>query len=275
MNRLVLVTLHLLSAAVYGGINDGIFEMMIDALKEDVQGLKEDVNALKAKDELLVKRIEKLEESNADLVREKRMDVFDDSYIWPDVPNKSKGWLVDRLAEEGWFGESQASPKRCYRGRRGDASVAAFHKGCDHKGRKTITFIMTHDDSIFGAVTSVPWKNKNQEDNKAFLISLKFGKETTGFKLPVKKDNQFALRGGFGPTFGGGADIYVGDTCLDEKAAPDGYSNVGSSYVKPTAEQEQHMKPRDGNDGWQFTKSMDDRVDNLFKCRGVEVWYLP
>lgn len=291
MNGLVLVALHLLSATVYGGINDGYFEMMIEALKEDVLALQrqvfgedyagkseEEQLAVQKQQEPLVKRIETLENGQADLVRWKRTEIFDASLIWPHVPEQSKAWLVDRLEEEGWFGDSQASPLRCYRGRRGDASVQAhFHKGCDNKGQKTVTFIMAHDDSIFGAVTSEPWKKiTHYEANDSFLISLKFGKEATRFKLPVKPDNQFAMRGNQpGPTFGGGADIYVGDKCLTVDDSIGGYSNVGTSYEKPKGEQQSYMMRRDGYDGWQFTKSTDDIKNNLFKCKGIEVWYLP
>ena len=85
---------------------------------------------------------------------------------------------------------------------------------------------------IFGGFTSIDWDNTRgfKSDPCAFLFSLT-NKDNQPCKMRQINTNKSILCcSSYGPTFGGGYDIYV---CDSANTTPGSYSNLGHSYQHP------------------------------------------
>lgn len=139
-----------------------------------------------------------------------------------------------------------------YRASRDGFKSQSFHSRCSDK-EKTITIIKSTLNYVFGGYTSVPW-NKNiygySSDSFAYLFSLRVNGSSTSFKYPLVY-SYYAIYNNYynyGPTFGGGHDIYISDysnlyqnsyTYCHSYQCPSGVSTysrhsklAGSSYFK-------------------------------------------
>jgi len=98
-----------------------------------------------------------------------------------------------------------------WRGSRDGFDAAAFHRLCDGEAN-TVTVIKNTNGFIFGGFASVPWSSLNgfyKKDNSAFLFSLT-NPSNTPLKLKVYiPENAVCHHLSYGPTFGGGHDLYV------------------------------------------------------------------
>jgi len=94
-----------------------------------------------------------------------------------------------------------------YRGTVDGLQAETFHKKCDWV-TPTLTLIETTNGFIFGGFTTVPWRHYGDYvyDHQAFIFSL-----TLKAKHSTQKDKKFSVfpHRDFGPTFGGGHDIYI------------------------------------------------------------------
>ena len=133
------------------------------------------------------------------------------------------GSLVVQTGEteliRNWIGKD-AKFELCFRSSIHGASSSEFHARCDGKG-PSITFIKTNNGFRFGGFTSSSWDSSNSyksNDSTAFLFSL--DKQT---KIPIQIQNYVTYNNqSYGPTFGGGHDIYVNSSMNS------GYSNLHS-----------------------------------------------
>jgi hypothetical protein len=107
--------------------------------------------------------------------------------------------------------------KLLYRGTQHGKEGKDFHSRCDNKG-STITIIKTNKSRVFGGFTTLDWDSTTgykANDLQAFIFSL-----DTKTKLTCHDQNRVIhCYSSNGPTFGGGADIYISN-------------NWGSSYSK-------------------------------------------
>jgi len=97
-----------------------------------------------------------------------------------------------------------------WRGSRDGFGARTFHSRCNTKAN-TVTVIKNKNGFIFGGFTSIPWSSKGgyKEDSKAFLFSLT-NPSNTPLKLKVQSPEDAVVHdSSFGPTFGGGFDLYV------------------------------------------------------------------
>jgi hypothetical protein len=119
-----------------------------------------------------------------------------------------------------------------YRATRDGFTSQAFHSKCDGKGN-TITIIKSHSNYVFGGFASSAWNSSNTliNDPNAFLFSLRRDGVSFKDKFTVTEP-RYALNGysGFGPTFGGGFDIFI---CNQSNTNIGSCSNFGSSYNLP------------------------------------------
>jgi hypothetical protein len=105
---------------------------------------------------------------------------------------------------------SISSTELLYRLTRDGDSAQTFHSKCDGKGT-TITFIKNYSNGFrFGGYTTASWTSNSgyKSDSNAFLFSLNNRK-----KFPLKNtsdSNAIYHNSSYGPTFGGGHDIYFG-----------------------------------------------------------------
>jgi len=100
--------------------------------------------------------------------------------------------------------------KLVYKGSKDGMTATAFHEKANNKG-PTITIIKSKQDRIFGAFMPESWTSRNGYINttKSWLFSL-----TSKAKYVMNDPNTYAQYGGYdyssyGPTFGGGHDIYL------------------------------------------------------------------
>ncbi|CAH3166279.1 unnamed protein product [Porites lobata] len=127
--------------------------------------------------------------------------------------------------------------KRCWRASVDGWAASTFHLRCDSKG-PTVTIIRV-GRYIFGGYASMSWASSSgrfQYDSKAFLFSLV---NKPGW-APVKlsQSGQYSsyrwsihFYSSYGPTFGGGHDIYIRDYASSNSYS---YSNLGWTYSPPS-----------------------------------------
>jgi hypothetical protein len=123
-----------------------------------------------------------------------------------------------------------------YRGTRDGFDSNDFHSRCDGRAN-TLTILKAKESSyIFGGFTSVSWESstdsKWKSDPSAFIFSLT-NKDNRSVKMkigPNRHDNAIYCSPEYGPTFGCGFDICIGNTA---NTAMDSYSYLGTTYSHP------------------------------------------
>jgi len=133
---------------------------------------------------------------------------------------------------EKWIG-SKGKWKIIYKATKDGFDANTFRSFCSSKG-PTITVIKSSNGYIFGGYTPISWGSNNnyQYDNKSFLFSFKNTNGSQAVKMENNGPhhaNQYSIYNGsnYGPTFGGGHDIYI---CSGSNSTNSSYSNLGHSY---------------------------------------------
>ena len=102
-----------------------------------------------------------------------------------------------------------------------DYSALKFKEHCNNKG-PTITIIKSNFGNIFGGYTSKKWCDRRWvSDESAFLFLIRSKDRCLqAFNIKKRKCDQAIftdISRGYGPTFGGGNDIFIGDKCNEIK----------------------------------------------------------
>jgi hypothetical protein len=122
--------------------------------------------------------------------------------------------------------------KLIYSASRDGFSVSSFHSKCDNYSN-TVTIIKTTSNSVFGGFTSAKWTSSQgyTYDSNAFIFSLRRSGNSNKERFNVTQPT-YAIFGysSYGPTFGGGHDIYVSDSSNTNENS---FSNFGHSYQLP------------------------------------------
>ena len=119
--------------------------------------------------------------------------------------------------------------KKLYQATIDGDGVINFHSRCDNISN-TLVLIKSEGNRRFGGFTSIQWSSPNsgeyKDDPNAFLFSL--DKQ----KIYSYKNNGNAIYNykDYGPTFGGGHDIYIGNHAIQEKQLRTGESSSCASY---------------------------------------------
>ncbi len=99
-----------------------------------------------------------------------------------------------------------------WRGSRDGFDANVFHSLCDGK-ENTVTVIKNTNGFIFGGFTSIPWSRPNsgilKTDSTAFLFSLTNPSNNSLILKVELPENAVYHHSNYGPTFGGGPDLYV------------------------------------------------------------------
>ena len=116
-----------------------------------------------------------------------------------------------------------------YRASRDGFISSSFHSKCDGF-LGTLTLIKSNNSNVFGGYTEADWSGYYQYtfDTNAFLFSLVNSYNTSVKMNIIQPQNAIYASSYYGPTFGGGHDLYV---ALDSSYA---YSNLGHSYQLPS-----------------------------------------
>jgi hypothetical protein len=123
-----------------------------------------------------------------------------------------------------------------YKASRDGFDANAFHTRCDNKG-PTLTVIQSNNNYLFGGYTSIPWTSDGtyKNDTTAFLFTLTNPHNIPPTKYLIKPGGTNAVNhgGSYGPTFGGGHDIYVANA---SNANTTSYTNFPHAYTDTTGQ---------------------------------------
>jgi hypothetical protein len=122
-----------------------------------------------------------------------------------------------------------------YRASRDGFAAKSFHDKCDNVTGGTVTIMKSNLNSVFGGYTSVTWDSYSwyKNDSKAYIFSLRrngtLNREK--FRLVSNQVPAIACLSYYGPTFGGGHDIY---TCDESNKNLQSYTRYCWHYECPT-----------------------------------------
>lgn len=212
----------------------------VKAMEEGRNGLKELAEVLKKQSVAVPASIFTNQLSTEEFLKkvtDKLDDLFDDAFNITNNIEQIGGIatidskILKKMSEisllRKWVSE-KAKPtfKLLYRGTRDGFTANAFHTKCNNKG-PTVTVIRSSLGKIFGGFADLEWTSQNayKNSNNTFLFSI----DKKG-KYPVKsggQSNAMYCYSTYGPTFGGGHDIYICDNCNTTTSS---YSNFPYSY---------------------------------------------
>ncbi len=136
-----------------------------------------------------------------------------------------------------FYGKMHQQWELIYKASRDGFDANAFHTRCDNKG-PTMTIIQSNNNYLFGGYTSIPWTSDNsyKNDTTAFLFTLTNPHNIPPTKYLIKPGtgtyavNHYST---YGPTFGGGNDIYLSSP---SNANDSSYSAFPYSYTDTTGQ---------------------------------------
>jgi hypothetical protein len=168
------------------------------------------------------KLVSRLKESKGQSLKGKRYHRRIESTIINDCPG-----ILREFQDQKWT--------LFYRGSRDGFQASNFHAKCDNQSN-TLTLIETTKGFIFGGFTPVSWNSlsgsKADNTKKSFLFTLKNPRNSEGRKFLISNTScAIYCSSSYGPTFGGGSEIYVCDSCNTDTSS---YTNFGSYYVNDT-----------------------------------------
>lgn len=125
-----------------------------------------------------------------------------------------------------WIGTGIVKFKLLYRGSVDGFTGDAFHKKCD-EFKPTITIVKSHHNKVFGGYSDVVWTSTNNYKATAnsWLFSLD-AKEKYKQK-PNQSHYGVYCYSSYGPTFGGGHDLYIAN---NSNVGNPCYSNYGYTF---------------------------------------------
>ena len=199
-------------------------------IKEEQREMKEEQKQIKDKLDKILEILNKLINNNNNdnnKIKENK-EIINKEIInnnlndFENIMKKSK--IIDKNNNQISYIKNWISPnknikcKLIYDGKRDGGQISIFHSFCDNKG-PTITFIKTNNKRRIGGFTMKNWdinKNSYISDDKAFIFDLDLNE-----KYDInKKENAIYTWKGYGPSFGGYFDIYIGENFLsDEKTS--------------------------------------------------------
>ena len=163
---------------------------------------------------------------NTHKIKDKRKTLFEKSTI---IENNYERRLIESFIKEMDKSKIEINPILLFKSSVDGDSSKKFHEKCDFMGA-TITIVRTESGRRFGGYTSISWdKSKGNYDTNGinFLFSLdtrKLYKNTSGSNHTYHNES-------YGPTFGGGHDLYISSGCMSNQNS---YSSK-SSYELTSA----------------------------------------
>ncbi len=126
----------------------------------------------------------------------------------------------------GWVGAAGQTWKLCYRLSDDGANSGTFHAKCDGKGA-SVSLMRASGGPIFGGYNASSWVTNATYSVSpgSFIFSV-----SKGTKYQLKDNNSGNAtysNTGYGPTFGGGHDLYI------KPSMTTGYTNFGHTYDCP------------------------------------------
>jgi len=165
---------------------------------------------------ILRKDMKEIKEKNKD------MEKILFSYV---LTEEEKELLKSWIFPENNNNENKLKLKLLFSSRINGEKAKTFHLLCDDKG-PTLTIIKSKDGNKFGGYTSISWKSPSSgdyiKDEKAIIFNLdkkKFAKSIDS--------NSIYCNANYGPSFGGGYDLYICDNFISNN---NNYNSTGNGY---------------------------------------------
>ncbi|KAK8809771.1 hypothetical protein WA158_000714 [Blastocystis sp. Blastoise] len=171
---------------------------------------------------------DKIIDINKELFENEMIDLFGDQGREAVKEAMIPGWfkqstIIDKELTKSlvnWLGKAKKW-ELLFKASEHNYSAHEFHKYCDNKG-ETVTLIkhIGHDNhiNIFGGYTDQSWESRTSNCEKSpskeflFTLSNEHGIPPTQY-LHNGIGRGIYCRSSYGPVFGGGSDIYIGDNC--------------------------------------------------------------
>ena len=137
-------------------------------------------------------------------------------------------FLSDIVFPKGWLADG-SKLNLLYASSRDGFSNATFHSRCDNQG-PTLTVVEIKTGHVFGGYTPLSWNSSGKYQNDSKLEGFLFSLKPTEAKYQHYQNPGYAIScsSTYGPTFGGGTDLYLN---LDNLKSS--YSNLNHSYKSP------------------------------------------
>ena len=212
----------------------------VNGLKEEVKNLKKGVNInLEKENKELKNSIEQLKNENINLKNEikeikKILEPINKKFQEDKIIINSKSVIMREnefnlinLAVKSRLNKDIKELKKLYQATIDGDGVINFHSKCDNIPN-TLVLFKSAGNRRFGGFTTQTWDSSGnyKDDKNAFLFSLDkqriYSYKNNGYAIYCYKD--------YGPTFGGGHTIYLGNNPIQQKQLYTYESYSGSSY---------------------------------------------
>jgi len=159
------------------------------------------------------------------------VDTFRENNFFP----WKAGHIELRWSEVGFISQElkQVSKKigeTLYVASKDGQSTSNFHSKCDNQG-PTVVIVLTTTGNIFGGYAATSWHSSAgyYKGDTSFLFRLRPGMRHYNVKKG-KETYSMYRNSNYGPTFGGGHDLYIVNNALSSTSS---YTNGGHSYDFP------------------------------------------
>ena len=213
----------------------------VNGLKEEVKNLKKGVNInLEKENKELKNSIEQLKNENINLKNEikeikKILEPINKKFQEDKIIINSKSVIMKEnefnlinLAIKSRLNKDIKELKKLYQATIDGDGVINFHSKCDNIPN-TLVLIKSAGNRRFGGFTTQTWESNSgnyKDDKNAFLFSLDkqriYSYKNDGNAINCNKN--------YGPNFGNGNDIYLGNNPIQQKQLYTYESYSGSSY---------------------------------------------
>ena len=144
--------------------------------------------------------------------------------------------ILDEKLSEYLLNFLPASPNGwdlIYQATKDDFTAVTFHKLCDGNPN-TVVVIKSDSGNVFGGYAESSWTSTSTYayDTRSFIFSLKNKDGKAPVKFANNTNNKMSNYGApsYGPTFGGGHDLYI---CNNSNKTKSSYTNLGHSFKSP------------------------------------------
>jgi hypothetical protein len=142
------------------------------------------------------------------------------------LDNKTS-WLLKR-----WLPYSKKGWEIIYRASKDGFGAATFHSKCDNQG-PTVTIIQSEAGNVFGGYNPTHWSQSGSysfdQNSFIFVLQSKKGKPSKFDNFGTDRNSTYNCAG-YGPTWGGGHDLYV---CDNSNTNTSSYCNSSYSFKIP------------------------------------------
>ena len=156
----------------------------------------------------------------------KKNILFEKSTI---IENDSERQLLETFIKENDKTKININPVLLFKSSVDGDDSQKFHQKCDFRGA-TITLVR-RTGRRFGGYNSLSW-DKNLGNYLAKGDNFLFSFDTRKYYKNISGANHSYHNGGYGPTFGGGHDLYISNQCMSNQNSYSSKSNydMSSSY---------------------------------------------